>query len=293
MQTALAKMLPAQLGELRRRADALYKRGLQTIAGERPHTMLFVAGCQRSGTNMVMDLLDASLETDVYHEHDPRAFARYELRDTSVIAALHARSRSRVMVVKTLCDLERLPALCARFAPAKVLWIYRDYRDVVNSMLVSFRRQSLQIQRLASGRDDSWWGRALTPATLEVLRAHVEPGIDDATAAALQWYVRAGLYLELGHDRLPSARLVNYETLVSSPAPTVAAMCEFVGIRHTPGLGRQIHRQSVSKRPPPRIAPRVEALCDSLLTRLHAAHASQVWTATVQPALFEETLSNA
>ncbi len=273
------------LNGLHRHTSRRIKRCVQSLRGDRAHTVVFVAGCQRSGTNMVMDLLDASYETDVYHEHDPRAFTRYELRETEVIAALHGRSRAPVMVVKTLCDLERLPALCARFAPAKVLWIYRDYRDVVNSMLVSFSNQSRQIQRLASGRDTSWWGRALSPATLALLREYVTPDIDDVSAAALQWFVRAKLYFELGQHRDPSALLLNYETLVLDPIGAVDAFSDFIGLSSRDGMAAGVHRHSVGKRRPPAIDARIATLCASLLDDLHDACARQRPVVGRMPAL--------
>ncbi|MGE3771717.1 MAG: sulfotransferase [Gammaproteobacteria bacterium] len=280
----IGQSLPALLANVRRRTDRRLKRCLQSLAAERPRAVLFVAGCQRSGTNMVMDLLDASRETDVYHEHDPRAFVRYELRETEVIAALHARSRAPVMVVKTLCDLERLPALCARFRAARVLWIYRDYRDVVNSMLVSFRNQAQQIRRLASGEDTSWWGRGLSTATLAVLREHVTPDIDDASAAALQWFVRAGMYFELEHHRAPTAMLVKYEALVNDPVHGAARIYDFAGVLRRGGFADGIHRQSVGKRRPPLLAPHVAALCESLTRALDEACAGQRPATALVPA---------
>lgn len=279
------RSVPALLTTLRRRSDRRIKRCLQAMRAERPRSVLFVAGCQRSGTNMVMDLLDASRETDVYHEHDPRAFQRYELRETAVLADLHARSRAPLMVVKTLCDLERLPALCARFAPARVLWIYRDYRDVVNSMLVSFRNQAQQIQRLASGADASWWGRALSPAALKILREHVTPDIDDASAAALQWYVRAGMYFELGHQHAPTTLLVNYEALVRDPVAGVAQIYDFVGLAPRDDVAGEVYRQSVGKRSPPRIEARIATLCEGLTSALDAASVTQRTARAPTPAL--------
>src|SRR5688572_22752173 len=39
-----------------------------------PRLCVFVAGVHRSGTNMMMDILERSWETDVLHESDSRAF---------------------------------------------------------------------------------------------------------------------------------------------------------------------------------------------------------------------------
>lgn len=284
MQTFQFKRSAAALFvDLRRRSRHRVKVVRQALRAQRSNSVVFVAGCQRSGTNMVMDLLDSSHETDVYHEHDPRAFDNYELREPRTLARLRAQSRAPVMVVKTLCDLERLPALCADFAPARVLWIYRDYRDVVNSMLVSFRNQSQQIQRLASGRDTSWWGRGLSASNLSLLREFVHPGIDDASAAALQWFVRAGMYFELDHHRATNTMLVNYEWLVRQPTIGAQALYSFTGLRPRADAGREIHPQSVGKRRAPAIEPDIASLCDALMRQLDDAFACQprlVCTAT-------------
>ena len=48
---------------------------------------VFVAGMQRSGTNLLMDVLDASAATQVFHETDPRAFERYVVIDSSAAQA--------------------------------------------------------------------------------------------------------------------------------------------------------------------------------------------------------------
>ena len=84
MDRAEALMIRAQ-----RRAILLAKAVWQRVVPRPPvRTYVFVAGMQRSGTNMVMDVLERSLGTDVYHENDPRAFERYEMRDPAVIRQL-------------------------------------------------------------------------------------------------------------------------------------------------------------------------------------------------------------
>ncbi len=69
---------------------------------------VFVAGVQRSGTNMLMDIMERSMETDVYHERDHRAFQSYEMKLTDVIHQIFKKSISPVFVIKALCELARL-----------------------------------------------------------------------------------------------------------------------------------------------------------------------------------------
>ena len=87
--------LVRRIGRRVRRGSRLaLKHAVQRARARRggPPLTLLVAGVQRSGTNMVMDVLERSLETDVYHERDPRAFDNYEMRPLEVIRGLRARS---------------------------------------------------------------------------------------------------------------------------------------------------------------------------------------------------------
>ena len=95
-----------------RRLYRVYKGLRQRLGQGLPRTHVFVAGQQRSGTNMLMEVLEWSPYTDVYHETDPRAFTPgYEMRETAVIQDLARASRAPFFIVKSLCELDRLRSL--------------------------------------------------------------------------------------------------------------------------------------------------------------------------------------
>ncbi len=246
------------------------KHLVQHIKSTDSERTILVAGCQRSGTNMLMDLLDLSLATDVFHERDERAFERYQMRDLGVIKHLRDQSKAPVFVLKTLCELELLPSLAQELAPAKTLWIYRDFRDVVNSMLKSFQNQSKQIQRLASGQDDSWWGNGLSAPSLALLKQLVTPDINDTDAAALQWYVRNVMFFELGLAQAQDVKLIQYEQLVAQPELVLPQVLSFADLPVNEKMTRYIFSGSVGKRNAPSFSPEIEQLCLSLLGRLNA-----------------------
>lgn len=229
---------------------------------------VFVAGVQRSGTNMMMGLFDRSFETDVYHETDPRAFEDYDLRETEVLRALAARSRGPVFVVKTLSNLDRVPALLEQFQPSSAVWIVRHYTDVINSMLVSFKTVPWSVQRAArEGRDAGWVGRGMSDDTHALLQTHVSRGLDNYSLAALMWYLRNVLYFEQGLDRDPAVTLVGYENLVNWPALECRRIFEFAGLQFHPRIVRPVHAVSVGRRPAPTLDPQVEELCERLWER--------------------------
>jgi len=232
---------------------------------------VFVAGMQRSGTNLLMDVLDASAATRVFHETDPRAFERYEMRDPAVIRQLAQSSPAPVFVIKALCELDRLPELMSLFAPSRQLWLVRDWRDSVHSAIRSFGNFVPQWQRLAHGDANDWRGRGMSPATRELLMALYRADASEAEGAAIMWFYRNVLFFEHRLAADPRVRVVFYEALVQQPMREVAAVYDFLELSgFSAAIAGRIHARSVRHRSPPDISPAVAALCDELLARFKA-----------------------
>lgn len=239
---------------------ALPKGGVPPVA--------FVAGVQRSGTNMLMDVLERSLATEVFHERDQRAFERYQMRDAGVIRELLACSRARYFIIKSLCELQDLARLMADFTPAKTIWIVRDYNDVVNSMCASFSNQSRLVRRIAQDRSlGGWQGRGMSDETHERIKSLAHEHISDASAAALMWYYRNQLFFEQGFDRDARVLLVRYESLVTRPEAEFQRIFSFLGIGYRPWHSRKVVAHSIRKARVPEIESPVRALCDDLTAR--------------------------
>jgi hypothetical protein len=241
----------------------------RTAAARRP--TLLVAGVQRSGTNMVMDVLERSYETHVHHERDPRAFRRYQLREDAVIRDLIAASPAPLVVVKCLMESQKLAALLERFAPARALWVFRDYRDVANSMVRSFRNQAAQVRRIAQDRgSDGWLGECMSDETHRVVRDLAAGELDDLSAAALQWYFRNVRYFEQGLDRDARVLPVHYDRLVTNPEDEFRRICAFASISFRPRLLKRIRATSIHRHAAPAIRSDIAAVCDALYARLRS-----------------------
>ncbi|WP_324780155.1 sulfotransferase family protein [Thiobacillus sedimenti] len=263
-----ARSVPARLRHaIWRHAKAVRQRLLPRRVAQH----VFVAGMQRSGTNLLMDVLDASAATQVFHETDPRAFERYEMRDCEVIGQLVRQSVAPVFVIKALCELDRLPFLMERFNPAKTLWMVRDWRDSVDSAIKSFGNFVPQWQRLAHGDASDWRGRGMSATTRERLRALYRPDASEAEGAAIMWFYRNAIFFEQQLAADPRVRVVFYESLVQQPMREVAAVYDFLGLSgFNAAIAARIHARSVRHRSPPDISPAVAGLCDELLMRFKA-----------------------
>lgn len=237
----------------------------------------FVAGAQRSGTNMVMDVLERSYETTVYHERDRRAFENYLMREPEVIQALAKQNRAPCFAIKALCESQELTKLMEQFPPAKSLWVFRHYADVVNSMLQSWPEHAAHVFRMAENRNAAGWrGRGMSDETHAIIRRFGQRDLSHATAAALLWYLRNVLFFDQRLDEDPRAMLVDYESLVSRPADEFARVFGFLGLSYSSELVADVTPASVNKRPAPEVDSAVAALCHDLHRRLRTAFESRV-----------------
>jgi len=222
---------------------------------------------------MLMNMLDWSRYTEAIHETDPRGFARYEMRPLVEIEALARQSNAPFFVIKSLCELDQLGGLMDRLAPAKTLWIVRDFDGSVCSALRSFGNFVEQLRRLAQDRNaGAWRGRGMSDATHALLRRLYHADISEASAAALMWYYRNVLFFERGLDHDSRVCLLFYEDMARQREVESARIFDFLGIPGwSPWICRKIASRSMKNKPCDGIAPEVREVCQGLLARFHAA----------------------
>ena len=77
---------------------AQFLGSLQNLRSDK--VVFFLCGVQRSGTNMIMNILDRSWKTQVFHESDPRAYLDYEMRPDETIRRLFLGSPAKSVIFK-------------------------------------------------------------------------------------------------------------------------------------------------------------------------------------------------
>ncbi|EDZ67934.1 hypothetical protein NOC27_1261 [Nitrosococcus oceani AFC27] len=261
------------LAKVEHRTFLLRKKAYQTLflspSCKAVKQVIFIAGVQRSGTNMLMDVFERDYETVVYHERDKRAFDSYEMRSREVIHRLVKESSAQHVVLKALCELQELRHLLDEFMPSKGVWLVRSYEDVVNSHLALWTGMPESIRRIVQDRNTAGWrGRGMSGKTHALIRSLYHPGISNASACALFWYFRNILFFEQNLDQDSRVRLVCYEQLVQRPAEILNELFAFLGITYTPRVSRKVVASSVRRKPPPEIDSAILEVCDELSTRM-------------------------
>lgn len=263
----------AAVSRIAQHCRAAAKAGLHFVkpASELERDVIFIAGQQRSGTNMMMDVLDRHWSTDVFHETDHRAFDNYQMRDLTVIHQLYKTSRARHFVIKALCELQNLRQMLDAFPQARAVWLIRNYQDVCHSMVRQFSSTADVLKMM---RTDlllgGWRGQRMSSATYGHLLELVGDDVTEASASAFQWYMRNILFFEQGLDQDQRVKLVAYEDLVTETGQTFDEVFDFLGIEFQESATRHIFSTSIGKVDHLTINPSIADLCCSLSDRFAA-----------------------
>lgn len=267
-------LLSRAIKKVQRFKGRAFKHASQALsASHKEARPLFIVGAQRSGTNMLLNVLDKSLETRTYNEDHPAAFEKYRLKDRQVRDRILRKASCAWGVFKPLCDTQHLDQLLADHQDGKALWILRDYRDVANSASVKWGHAQRHIIQHIAEKDDQWtrwYCERMSPERRSKVRTLYHADMTEHTAAALKWYLRNILFFDLQlQHRSDDVLLLRYENLVQHPA-SFQQIFDFLEIPYSPSYTRDVFEDAVGKNKAPQIESAVEALCEDLLRQFEA-----------------------
>lgn len=233
-------------------------------------TLVLVVGAQRSGTNMVVNMLDRPWSM-VFRESDRALFRDFVLRPLADVRPVIAGCRARAVVVNPLCDSHRTrEMLDADLALAShALWVHRNVDDRVASAVAKFGDQNRRmIEAIADGSAGAaWYAQGITDDDHERCRDAVARGLTVADGSALFWYLRNRLLFTTGLTERHDVVVVSYDELVADPELVGAHVVESLGLPPDPAMFTHIHRGGY-RAERVELSPPVRALCDELTDAL-------------------------
>ncbi len=254
----------------------------------RPQQISFVFGCQRSGTKMLMRILEESPLTHIWHENNALAFDDFELRSDPVLRSLAAGSPAPCQIFKPICDSQRAAAVLDDFPRARGFWIYRHPGDVARSAVRKWGEHQREVVDAIAAGDLEPWGwrtRDLPPEIVEAVRAVHRPDLSDHEGALLFWWIRNSFYFTQGLDRHPRMLLVKYEQLAAEPLAEFDAVFAHAGAAFDPEFVRRVHTGSLRESYEPEPSAEIRELCEALLVRLDERLAEPRTPALVSPVM--------
>jgi hypothetical protein len=253
------------------------KRGYQFLPRARAETskkVVFIFGCQRSGTTLLLDVFTEDLRTAIFPEVSELSRpvgGRLRLRSFPELRAHIGAVRAPVVVLKPIVESQNATRLLDGFPGSSAIWVYRDFGSVAASDLELFGSGNgiLNLQLLLSNDPPNWRAEVVPPTTRDVLTRFFHSDMPPHDAAALFWWARNSLFFDLGLQQRSDVLLCRYEELVSDPDRVMRRLYRAIGIEWpkrqiTVGVRDDARVQSDATP----ISPDVRNLCQELLDRL-------------------------
>ena len=252
-------------------------QALSALGSPREKRILFILGCQRSGTTLLQDVFDADRGAKVYGEFSRITLTakrpNLRLRPLPEVRSIIAREPARFVVAKPIAETQYALELLAAFPGSRVLFLYRDYAAVAASNLKLFgeRNGINNLRPIVAGETDNWRSERVPPDVRAVVLRHFHEQMKPYDAAALFWYVRNRFFFDLGLSTRPDVLLLRYEDLLRDPAGRMKGIYRFAGAPFTSRGIALVRPEPVRARI--ELSPGIEELCAGLLARLDHANA--------------------
>lgn len=254
----------------------LYQKTKRKISSKK---LVFIMGCQRSGTSMLMDVFYRDINLMTYKEHEAIFYdsgkKSLRLKDVHDVEFLLEKDNVAVVVAKPLLDSQRVNELLDQYENSQCIWIYRNYKDVALSNLKQFGEGNghkdmayvLNIDR------EDWRGEKTSAETLAAVKNYYDENSSNIDAAAMFWYVRNKIFFDNNLQNNRQVKLCRYEDLVSRPEDIVSGLYDFIAEGDFDvNIVSDVHARSVSKGSSVSLSPAVNKLCEDLLLRFDENH---------------------
>jgi hypothetical protein len=253
------------------------KSAYQFLAGghsRTPKKVVFIFGCQRSGTTLMLDIFREDLRTATFPEVSALSQpigGRLRLRSLPEIKAHVGALRAPIVVLKPIVESQNATRLLDSFPGSSAIWMYRRYESVAASDLELFGPKNgiRNLHLLLSNDPPNWRAEFVPPTTRQVLTRFYRADMPPHDAAALFWWARNALFFDVGLDTRSNVLLCSYEELVSGPDRAMKTVYGSIGVEWPKRqITRWIHTDARGRRGGVPITSEVRELCEELFERL-------------------------
>ena len=174
-----------------------------------PRPVLFVVGCQRSGTSLLAHIFRRDWNVVSFDEVSPLSSRDPEKLRWNALPEVRARilgCRAGMVVCKPLVESQHLGRLLEAIPGSRAIWLYRDVNKVALSNLKFFGQDNghKDLAPVLAAEPDNWRSEQVTAQQQATVARLAAQGLSDLDAAALFWWLRNSLYFQGGAPERPA-----------------------------------------------------------------------------------------
>lgn len=243
--------------------------------------IVFIIGCQRSGSELMVQIFRKDLNSKVYGEASilsSKDRQRLRLDSFEDVQGVLQNIKVPLIVLKPLVESQNILFWLKHFRKSKAVWLFRHYKDVAHSDLNKWGiNNGINNLRPIVGKNaQNWRSEKVSDTTRNIILNFFSENMNPYDAASLFWFARNMSFFENELEKNQNVIMSNYEDLVRKPEEMVEVLYNFIGLRF-PGrkIVTGVHQNSIGKGRDLKLSVEVEKLCDSLYKRLNEAYKSK------------------
>jgi len=252
-----------------------YKKAYQLLKRwPEEKNVVFIFGCQRSGTTLMARIFNRDLQSMVYKSFSKLSTLdpdRHRLDPLHKVAERFRKDKASMIVAKPIVESQNALELLDFFKDAKAVWMFRNPSDVVRSNMKRFGNNNgiKDLAPIIRKEPGNWRSEKVTRETMKILSLYFSDSMRNEDAAALFWYCRNRLFFDQRLQDHPRVKLCLYDDLVTMPGGTMKAFYQFVG-RPYPGkrMVSEVNPYSVNKGKDIELTGEIQRLCLELYENL-------------------------
>lgn len=212
-------------------------------------TPVFIMGYGRSGSSMLLRVFERDLHVKTYTENHPSVAQNFMLNYDRLYNTI-CRAKTKIVVFKPILNSFEAAKLLSEYPTGLVVWLIRDYQDVVASGLKKFGTKvgNYMKEYIETGLGDNWISKTMPSATKKKIAQFIK-GVElqEQDWMALVWW--AVNYTIISEKLVEKNNIifVRYEELVSNPDKVLKKIYNNIGLSYKKTLGKFIHKKSIGK----------------------------------------------
>lgn len=241
---------------------------------QKEKNIVFLLGCQRSGTTILSEVIEKDFRTKVYKESHSKTSSKdpsgLRIDPLPILKKEIFRNKTKTIVIKPLVESQHTNQLLSDFPESKVIWVLREYKGVISSDIKKFGPKNGTENLRKILEEDTWRSENMSKHTLSLIQKYYKPKMSQYEAAALFWYSRNVLFFDQDLDKNKKITICKYEDLVTEPKKTMQRLYKHINYTYPKkNITARVFSSSVTKGKDILLNPEIALLCDNLLVKLN------------------------
>lgn len=243
--------------------------------------IVFICGCQRSGTTLMTQIFERDFNTKVYGEFSElssKDVNKIRLNTLKSVKNIIEKNKVDLIVLKPLVESQNILYLLEYFNKSRSIWMYRNYKDVAFSNINRFgvKNGIKDLTPIVENQPDNWRSENVSKNVREIIVKYFHENMNPLDAAALFWFVRNRFFFELRLDLNPNVLLLKYEEFVSEPGKIIDRIYQFLDVDlPVKNIIKKVHSKSINRGGNIILSREIDCLCNQLLNNLDSIYRSK------------------